>query len=52
MSFPTLEKNEMKTFGEYRTRSYVLQAFDALHRGELPTLANNAVSEGDAECRT
>ena len=37
-SFPTLKRNEIKQFGEYRTQRYVLQAFDQLRRGELPDL--------------
>ena len=37
-SFPTLKRNEMRQFGEYRTQRYVLQAYDQLARGELPDL--------------
>lgn len=37
-SFPTLKRNEIKQFGEYRTQRYVLQAYDQLQRGEAPTL--------------
>ena len=39
-SFPTLKNNEMKKFGEYRTKRYVLHAYDQLERGELPNLAD------------
>ena len=38
VSFPTLKRNEMKEFGEYRTQRYVLQAYDQMARGELPDL--------------
>ncbi len=38
-SFPTLKKNEMKEFGEYRTQRYVLAAYDQMARGELPDLS-------------
>ncbi|MBF2761351.1 MAG: hypothetical protein ISN28_14015 [Ectothiorhodospiraceae bacterium AqS1] len=37
-SFPTLKKKEIKEFGEYRTKAYVLTAFDQLQRGENPNL--------------
>ncbi len=37
-SFPALKKNELEEFGEYRTRRLVLAAFDALERGEDPSL--------------
>ena len=36
VSFPTLKRNEENRFGEYRTRRYVLHAFDQLQRGDLP----------------
>ncbi len=39
-SFPTLKKNEMKEFGEYRTQRYVLAAYDQMARGELPDLSD------------
>ncbi len=39
-SFPTLKKKEIKEFGEYRTKTYVLAAFDQLQRGENPNLAS------------
>ena len=42
-SFPTIKKNEMKTFGEYRTQGHVLQAFDALQRGEVANHVHNAI---------
>ena len=38
-SFPTLKKNEMKEFEEYRTQRYVLAAYDQMARGELPDLS-------------
>ena len=38
-SFPTLKKNELTQFGEYRTQRYVLAAFDAMERGVTPDLA-------------
>jgi len=37
-SFPSLKRNEMKEFGEYRTGRYVLLAYDQLERGEIPNL--------------
>ena len=37
-SFPSLKQHEMRRFGEYRTRRYVLEAFDQLRRGEVPDL--------------
>ena len=37
-SFPTLKRNEISEFGEYRTERYVLAAFDALQRREHPDL--------------
>jgi len=37
-SFPTLKKNELEKFGEYRTQRYVLQAYDMLQRGHMPNL--------------
>lgn len=40
MSFPTLKRNEEGIFGEYRTRRYVLHAFDQIGRGERPCLAD------------
>lgn len=36
-SFPTLKNNEMKQFGEYRTKRYVLHAYDQLKRGDIPS---------------
>ncbi len=39
-SFTVLKKNELNKFGEYRTKRYVLLVFDALHRGEMPTLCD------------
>ena len=37
-SFPALKRNEVSEFGEYRTRRYVLHAYDQLARGEIPSL--------------
>ncbi len=37
-SFPTLKSKEIKEFDEYRTKTYVLEAFDRLQRGEDPSL--------------
>ena len=37
-SFPTLKRNEVNEFGEYRTQRYVLSAYDQLQRGEIPNL--------------
>lgn len=39
VSFPTLKRNEENEFGEYRTRRYVLRAFDQLQQGELPGIS-------------
>lgn len=44
-SFPTLKKNEMKEFGEYRTYRYVLQAYDQLKRGEPPDLGSKSMQK-------
>ena len=33
-SFPSLKQHEMREFGEYRTRRYVLAVFDQLAKGE------------------
>lgn len=41
-SFPSLKQHEVKSFGEYRTRRLVLQAFDSLERGEVPNLRTDA----------
>ncbi len=38
-SFPVLKSKEMKEFGEYRTKRYVLRAYDQLARGEVPDLS-------------
>ena len=38
-SFPVLKSKEIKEFGEYRTKRYVLQAFDQLDQGQLPHLS-------------
>lgn len=37
-SFPRLKLNEMKKFGEYRTKRLVLEAFDQLARGVIPSI--------------
>ena len=37
-SFPALKRSEMADFGEYRTRRFVLTAYDQLARGENPDL--------------
>ena len=37
-SFPSLKKNEVREFGEYRTQRLVLRAFDLLERGMNPDL--------------
>ena len=37
-SFPSLKQNEMRAFGEYRTQRYVLEAFELLEHGQVPTL--------------
>ena len=42
-SFATLKRNEIKAFGEYRTQRLVLQAFDALARGDEPSLYGNSL---------
>ena len=36
VTFPTLQNNEMKKYGEYRTQRLVLDAFDELTRQEKP----------------
>ena len=35
-SFPSLKQHELRRFGEYRTRRYVLEAFEQVRRGEVP----------------
>ena len=40
VTFPTLKKNEIKQFDEYRTKRYVLAAYDQMARGELPDLSD------------
>ena len=39
VSFPALQRSEEKEFGEYRTKRYVLHAYDQLSRGEPPDLS-------------
>ena len=41
-SFSVLKKHEEREFGEYRTKRYVLQAYDLLSHGKTPNLANSA----------
>ena len=41
-SFPTLKRNEMDEFGEYRTQRYILYAYDQLGRGEIPNLESES----------
>ncbi len=38
-SFPALKQNEVKKYGEYRTQRYVLQAYDSLEHGQVPSLS-------------
>jgi len=45
-SFPSLKQHEMRRLGEYRTRRYVLEAFDQLRRGEFPDLGEGAGGRG------
>ena len=42
VSFPTLKRNEEVAFDEYRTRRYVLRAFDQLQQGELPSVSGDS----------
>ena len=42
-SFPTLKRNEIKQFGEYRSQRYVLQAYDQLQHNKPPNLQDVAV---------
>ena len=37
-SFPSLKQHEITEFGEYRTQRLVLKAFDAMERGEMPSV--------------
>lgn len=39
VSFPALQRSEEKEYGEYRTKRYVLHAYDQLARSELPDLS-------------
>ena len=39
VSFPALQRGEEKQYGEYRTKRYVLHAYDQLARSELPDLS-------------
>ena len=49
-SFPSLKQHEFKEFGEYRTRRYVLAAFDQLSKGErLPTIRFDTSFRGQRE---
>ena len=40
LSFPLLKSHEIDKFGEYRTKRYVLQAFELLDRGDILDLTN------------
>ena len=40
LSFPLLKSHEIDKFGEYRTKRYVLQAFELLDRGDILNLTN------------
>ena len=40
-SFPTLKRNEINEFGEYRTQRYILQAYDQLAAGTPPDLISH-----------
>ena len=40
LSFPLLKSHEIDKFGEYRTKQYVLQAFELLDRGDILDLTN------------
>ena len=42
VSFPTLKRNEENEFGEFRTRRYVLRAFDQLQQGKLPSVTSDS----------
>ena len=37
-SFPSLKQHECREFGEFRTRRYVLRAYDSLQVGTIPNL--------------
>lgn len=37
-SFASLKQSELRSFGEYRTKRYVLKAFDSLEQGQIPNL--------------
>jgi len=39
LSFQALKNHEMKIFGEYRTKRYVLSAYDLLDEGQNPNLS-------------
>ena len=41
-SFPSLKQHEMREFGEYRTKRYVLRAYDCLAQGIIPNLEAQA----------
>lgn len=43
VSFPALQRGEQKQYGEYRTKRYVLHAYDQLARSELPDLTDAPV---------
>ena len=39
VSFPSLKQNEIRKYGEYRTRRLVLRAFDSLGSGLNPDVS-------------
>ena len=47
ISFPTLKRNEERTFSEYRTRRHVLRAFDQLAAGTAPRLTEGCSTAAD-----
>ncbi len=47
-SFPLLKQREMKQFGEYRTRRYILHAYDQLRRGDIPHVESECAPVSEA----
>ena len=45
-AFSGLRRKERRQFGEYRTKRYVLQAYDQMANGKLPDLTSEAQKEG------
>lgn len=41
-SFPSLKQNELQTLGEYRTERLILEAFELLEHGQIPTIHSRA----------